>query len=126
MIVLDASVLISYWTAGDIHADGALAILDTENELLLHPVTLAETLVWPVQRGRGQEALEDIARLGIERHSPLIDEPLRAARLRATTRLRLPDVYVLATALELGATLATFDEKLAAAAREHDVAVQGA
>ena len=126
MIVLDANVLISYWGAADVHTEMAREILDTEEELVLHPVTLAETLVGPTRANIMEDALADIARLGVERHRVTLDEPLRAARLRATTRLRLPDVYVLATALELDATLATFDEKLAAAAREHDVAVQGA
>ncbi|WP_165310957.1 type II toxin-antitoxin system VapC family toxin [Microbacterium protaetiae] len=126
MIVLDASILIAYWTTDDAHADDAFSILDTEEDLLLHPVTLAETLVWPVRERRERAAVDDVARLGIERYAPLFDEPLRVASLRAATTLRLPDVYVLATAIEHGATLATFDRRLAGAARDHHVAVVGA
>lgn len=126
MIILDANVLISFWSAVDVHRSAAYAILDTEEDLVLHPVTLAETLVWPIRDRREQEALDDIARLGIERHAPLVDEPLRVARLRSEARLTLPDAYVLATAIELGATLATFDNRMADAARERGVAVVGA
>ena len=126
VIVVDANVLIAWWTPGDQHADLAAEILDTEEDLILHPVTLAETLVWPVREGREDEAVQDIVRLGIDRHVPLLDEPLDVARLRGTTKLRLPDTYVLATSIELDATLATFDRRLADAARERGVAVVGA
>ena len=126
MIMLDANVLISFWSEVDVHRSDAYAILDTEDDLVLHPVTLAETLVWPIRDSREQEALDDIARLGIEHHTPLIDEPLRAARLRAETGLKLPDVYVLAAAIEHGAVLATFDRRVADTARERGVTVLGA
>lgn len=126
MIVLDANVLISYWGGPEIHSASAFDILDSEDDLVLHPVTLAESLVGPVRVGRDVEAANDIIRLGIDRHSPLIDEPLRVARLHAQTRLKLPDAYVLATAEHLGATLATFDRRLADVARERGVSVVGA
>lgn len=126
MIVLDANVLISFWADDDPHAADAFEILDTEDDLVLHPVTLAETLVWPVHEQRENEALEDHARLGVERLTPALDEPLRVARLRAETGLKLPDTYVLATAIMLGATLATFDRRLADVARERGVEVVGA
>lgn len=123
MIVLDASVLISYWGAGDTHADSAFDIVGTEEELILHPVTLADSLVGPVRIHQERDALEDLGRLGVERHVPVIDEPLRVARLRAATASKLPDAYVLATAMELDATLATFDRRLAEVARSPGVAV---
>ena len=99
MIVLDANVLIAYWGAPDAHTDAALDILDTEEELILHPVTLAESLVGPTRVGREQDAMADFTRLGVERHLPVLDEPFRVASLRAATRLTLPDTYVLATAI---------------------------
>ncbi|MGN8025810.1 type II toxin-antitoxin system VapC family toxin [Microbacterium sp. 22242] len=126
MIVLDATVIIAFWTPDHAHADQSLDILDTEEDLVLHSVTLAETLVWPVREGREDEAMRDVARLGVERHLSLLDEPVRVARLCAETRLKLPDAYVLSTAIERGATLATFDRRLADAAREYGVAVVGA
>jgi len=126
VIVLDAKVLISYWGTPDVHTNRAFEVLDTEEELILHPVTLAESLVGPVRIGREADAAEDFARLGIERHTPQFDEPVRVARLRAESALKLPDVYVLATAMELDATLATFDQRLADVARARGVAVVGA
>lgn len=126
MIILDASVLISYWGGADAHTPLALDILDTEDELVMHPVTLAEWLVGPVRVGREADALADFARLGVERHSPTIDEPVRVARLRAETRLKLPDAYVLAASIAGEATLATFDHRLADVARERGVTVLGA
>jgi predicted nucleic acid-binding protein len=125
MIVLDANVLISYWGAPDVHTSRAFEVLDTEDDLILHPVTLAESLVGPARVGGEAEAANDIVRLGIERHVPLLDEPANVARIRASTRLKLPDAYVLATAEHLGATLATFDRRLADAARERGVEVIG-
>lgn len=126
MIVLDANVLISYWGEPEIRSATAFEILDSDDDLVLHPVTLAESLVGPVRVGRDIEAANDIVRLGIDRYSPLIDEPLRVARLRAQTRLNLPDAYVLATAAHLAATLATFDRRLADVARERGIDVRGA
>lgn len=126
MIVLDANVLISYWGTGDVLADAAFDVLDTEEDLILHPVTLAETLVWPIQNNDEDAALGDLARLGIERHEPRLDEVVHAARLRVMTQLKLPDCYVLATAIAHNATLATFDKRLADAARGQGVAVIGA
>ncbi|MFT4214818.1 MAG: PIN domain-containing protein [Microbacterium sp.] len=126
MIVLDASVLIAYWAAGDVHRSGAFEVLDTDDDLVLHPVTIAETLVWPIRESREREALADIARLGIDSHSPMPDEPVNVARIRVETGLKLPDAYVLATATALGATLATFDRRLADAARQSGLDVLGA
>ena len=126
MIVLDANVLIAYWGTPDAHTGAALEMLDTEEELILHPVTLAEALVGPTRVGLEQDAMADFTRLGVERHVPALDEPFRVAGLRAATRLKLPDAYVLASAIERDATLATFDRRLADAARERAVLVVGA
>ncbi|WOF21525.1 PIN domain-containing protein [Microbacterium betulae] len=126
MIVLDASVMIAHMVGGDAHAERAFEILDTEDELMLHPMTAAESLVGPVRVGREAEALAVLTRLGVERHVPADDEPVELARLRAETGLRLPGCCVLAAALVEGASLATFDTRLARAARERGVDVIGA
>lgn len=124
MIVLDASVLIAH-LIDDAHAARALEIIDTEEELLIHPMTLAECLVGPVRVNRESEALATIDALGIEQ-LPFSDrQPVVLARLRASTPLKLPDCCVLAAALQTGATLATFDTTLARVATEHGVTVTG-
>lgn len=122
MIVLDASVLISHLSA-DVHSARALDIIDTEEELAIHPVTLAECLVGPVRVNREAEAMRTIESLGIERLPIGTDQPLALAKLWAGTSLKLPDCCVLAAAMETGATLATFDATLAKTATEHGVTV---
>ena len=125
MIVLDATVLIAHLAGDDVHADRALAIIDTEEELAIHPLTLAECLVGPARVQREDEALETIERLGIEQLPFGADQPLALAKLRASTSLKLPDCCVLAAAIEAGARLATFDDKLARIARERGVETVG-
>lgn len=122
MIVLDASVLISHLIE-DVHSTRALDIIDTEEELAIHPITLAECLVGPVRVSREAEAIRTIEALGIERLRISTEQPLALAKLRASTSLKLPDCCVLAAAIETGATLATFDATLAKAASEHGVTV---
>lgn len=125
MIVLDASVLIAHLAGGDAHADRALDIIDTEEELALHPLTLAECLVGPARLHREAEALQAIERLGIGQLSVGVGQPVVLARLRAGTSLRLPDCCVLAAAIEAGARLATFDDRLVRVARDQGVEVVG-
>lgn len=123
MIVLDASVLIAHFAVRDAHSARALEILDTEEELAIHPLTLAEVLTRPAREGREGHYRQQIATMGIEQ-LPLPDaQPVALARLRAATKLKLPDCCVLAAALETGATLATFDATLARVASEHGIAV---
>lgn len=126
MIVLDASVMIAHLLEGDAHAAEALEILDTEDELSMHPITIAESLTGPAKRGVVDTADRAIASLGVERFRPFVDEPRQLAILRAETGLKLPDCCVLATAERKDATLATFDKRLADAARSRGVAVVGA
>ncbi|MFT3799001.1 type II toxin-antitoxin system VapC family toxin [Microbacterium sp.] len=125
MTVLDASVLIAYLGSDD-HSPAATAILRDQERPSIHAVTLAEVLVGPAGRGTEEAALAAVDELGIRTlaHDP--DEPLLVARLRASTRLLLPDCFPLAAALRGGVTLATFDKRLAAAARALEVTVVGA
>lgn len=122
MIVLDASVLISHLIEG-VHSTRALDIIDTEEELAIHPITLAECLVGPARVSREAEAMRTIEALGIERLRISTEQPLTLAKLRAGTSLKLPDCCVLAAAMETGATLATFDTVLAKVASEHGVTI---
>jgi predicted nucleic acid-binding protein len=123
MIVLDASVLIAHLVEGDAHSSTALDILDTEDELGIHPMTLAECLVGPVRVGLETAARHAIDRLGVRQLPAPPDEPLALARLRVRTGLKLPDCCTLSAALVHDASLATFDTRLAAAARGESVTV---
>jgi len=80
-------------------------------------------LVGGARVGRGQEMLTDLEGIGVHVANRQDGEPLRLANLRAASGLRLPDCCALDTALTTGSTLATFDDALAKAARQHHVTV---
>jgi len=118
VIVLDASVLIALLDPRDAHHDTAVNILDGDDgPWVVHPLTMAETLVGPVQRGVGTEVLADLADAGITVNETATD-PLQLAATRARHGLRMPDACVLWLAEALDTTLVTFDDKLADRARD--------
>lgn len=88
-----------------------------------HTITLAEALVRGAREGRVDELVTVYAALGITEMSRVDDEPRRLAELRAATGLRLPDCCVLLVAEATGASLATFDDRLAQMARARRIAV---
>ncbi len=125
MIVLDASVLIAHLNPADTRHQVAAALLLTGSpgQMLVHPLTLAEVLVGGVRIGQGASMRDDLcaAGIGVAPHDDA--QPLRLAELRATSGLKLPDCCVLAVAIRHQATLATFDDALASAARRRCVTV---
>ena len=126
MIALDASVLIAHLNPTDQHHQAATAILlaGTPGQMLVHTVTLAEVLVGGVRIGQGASMRDDLRAAGIAVAAHDDDEPLRLAELRVTSGLKLPDCCVLDVALHHQASLATFDDALAAAARQRGVRVE--
>lgn len=119
MIVLDASVLIAAMTPDDAHhvaAISLLATLDVGSVSVIHSVNLAEVLVGQVPYGLEESAALEIAASGVEAIGTDVDSPVRLARLRASTKLGLPDCCALDAALETGYAIATFDDQLARAA----------
>jgi predicted nucleic acid-binding protein len=128
VIALDASVLIAHLNPIDRHHQAATAILlaGTPGQMFVHTVTLAEVLVGGVRIGQGASMRDDLRAAGIAVAAHDDDEPLRLAELRATSGLKLPDCCVLDVALHHQASLATFDDALAAAARQRGVRVEPA
>lgn len=128
MIVADASWVVALRDPSDDHHLPAAAInrgIDDE-DVWLHPVTLAECLVAPARLGVLPDA---VLRLRAAFEVPDVEReaPVRWAALRAETGLRLPDAVVLDTALSHGArAIVTFDAKLAAAAGEHGLDIVNA
>lgn len=123
-MILDASVAIALRSPDDVHARRAAELIVEVEELMIHPVTLAECLVAPARAG----VLADARRLlldglGIRLWRPDDEEPDRVASLRAASRVALPDCYPLSLAEHTGRPLATFDEALREAAHERGVAV---
>jgi predicted nucleic acid-binding protein len=123
VIVLDASVLIAHLDATDSHherADRLMAASGNE-ELAASVVTMAEVLVGPSRTGTVDRALAALEQLAV---TPVPIEratPVRLALLRAETGLKLPDCCVLLAAEESGAAVATFDDRLAGAARSRGI-----
>jgi predicted nucleic acid-binding protein len=123
VIALDASVLIGHLSPHDAHHAAATEILlnAAPGSMLVHPLTLAEVLVGGVRVGRGQAMRDDLEAAGIRVVAPDAGEPLRLAELRVSTSLKLPDCCVLDVALRSDSSLATFDDALAAGARQRGV-----
>ena len=127
MIVLDASVIIAHWDSADTQHRQAneLLLRSSGEEIAASPITLAEVLVVHVRSGRldaARKALKDLEVLTL----PLDDDAaVGLALLRSSTRLKLPDCCVLLAAEQRRASIATFDARLAAAARARGHAVLG-
>ena len=115
LIVADASVLIGWLDDHDVHHGAAIDVLASVDRFVVHPLTLAEVLVHPARGGREDDVVARLEAIGMMVSSrPL--EPVDLARLRATTRLKMPDCVVLACARAHGLGIATFDESLRAVA----------
>lgn len=130
MIVLDASVLIAHLDAGDAHHVRASALLaEVVGERLgASPLTLAEVLVGPARVGALERAISALDLLDVASVALPADAPVRLARLRAETGLKLPDCSVLLACGQARADLrgmATFDDRLGAAGRSLGFAVIG-
>lgn len=118
MIVLDTSVLIGLLDPRDAHHADAIELLaELSDELVVHPLTLAEVLVGPTRSGREHDVMTDLASIGVQAANLGSDEPLLLARVRVDHGLKMPDACVLATAVHYDAPLASFDTQLTEAAR---------
>jgi len=121
VIVLDANILIAHSRIDHQFHAAAEKILATPDDFVVHPLTMAEYLVLPAQLGLESEAIELLGSIGI-RLVPEFDLggpdawATLLAKVRAETKLRMPDAVVLATARALNCKLATFDTHLATAA----------
>jgi predicted nucleic acid-binding protein len=119
VIVLDASVLIAHFDAGDaLHARADEALLAaTDQPLGCSRITLAEVLVGPARQGQAEAARAALAELEVEELALRDDAAVRLAGLRAETGLKLPDSCVLLAAQDAAAqAVMTFDDALARAA----------
>jgi predicted nucleic acid-binding protein len=122
--VLDASILIAAMHVADAHHFDAVTLLRRgaiTGVLVAHSVTVAESAVGAAEHGRLGQLRSAYEALGIEVSAPNPDEPWRLALLRSQTRLPIPDCCVLDTAESTGGQVATFDHRLAAAARARNL-----
>ena len=126
MIVLDASVLIAHFDAADaLHERAGALLLDIADEPFgASPLSLAEVLVGPARAGRLDRATAVLHQLEVASVRLHEDAPAQLAALRAGTNLKLPDCCVLLAAQQTSGAIATFDDRLAAAAHERGFAVR--
>ena len=126
MIVLDASVMIAHLDASDAHHDRASALLlaTASEPFVASPLSLAEVLVGPVRVGRLADAIAALDELEVRSVNLDDDAPSRLATLRSETGLRLPDCCVLLAGEQVGAAVATFDERLGSAASRRGLSVR--
>jgi predicted nucleic acid-binding protein len=125
VIVFDASVLIAYLDAQDAHHARAEALLvrEIEDEFGANSLTLAEVLVVPARNGRLDAVVAALTDVQV-RELPFPDDvAAKLAQLRAETSLKMPDCCVLLAAEDLGARVATFDDRLRETALDRAVAV---
>ena len=123
VVVLDASALIADLDANDAHHGWVLSSLRGlfSAEIIVSALTLAEAFVAAEAAGRGESTMAHVRALDV-RVIELGEGDVRPlARLRAATRLRMPDAVVLHTAIAQGAELMTTAARLARIARDHGV-----
>ncbi len=126
MIVLDSSVLIAHLDSDDAHHSRAtemLASIDVDEPLGASTMTLAEVLVSPARTNRLPQAIDALARLGVEEIIWAGDVSLVLATIRVTTGLKMPDCCVLVAAEQVKGQIATFDKGLAGTAERRGIAV---
>lgn len=128
LITFDASVLIAHLDATDAHHDRATALLSSMlgESWGASLLTLAEVLVGPARAGTLEVATAALQQLEIAGVDLDEDAPVKLATLRAATGLKLPDCCVLLAAGKTGGAVATFDGRLAQAARARGLEVRPA
>jgi predicted nucleic acid-binding protein len=122
-IVFDATVAIAYLEDDDEHHEKAvrLALEHAQDGFLMNDYTVAEVLAGPIKEGRADEVMISLkGDLGVRAAGIFGDDwafLLSEVRAFSNPRLKLPDAIVLATAIDMDAKVATFDEKLSKAAK---------
>jgi predicted nucleic acid-binding protein len=117
VIVVDASVLIAFLEPSDAahHEAVALMLSTVGQQRIIHALTLAEVLVGAPTSAAASAVWDTIVHHMRFTVSDAPDAGL-IATIRRTTRLKMPDAVVLATAVAENARVASFDNRLLAAA----------
>ena len=125
-MILDASVLIAHLDSGDIqHQRAVNLLLESAGEpFAASPITLAEVLTGPAKAGVLERAKDALLAIGVSNTGMDEEAPSRLAVIRANTGLKMPDCYVVLAAEQERTDLATFDVRLADAARERGIRVR--
>lgn len=123
--VFDADVLIAYLGRDDAnHAEAVQRMrraLEPGTRRMLSAVNYTEVLIGPLRHGgpTGRDTVDAmLTRFGIETIQVDLELARRAAAVRVRTRLKLPDAYAVATAIDaekrghVDVRLESFDEKV--------------
>lgn len=124
-VILDSSVLIALYNDSDKHHQWAMRILleTLESKLAMPVITYAEALIHPLRAGKKKEFEAGVRGLGIEVCSIPSESMNQIAELRASTKLRMPDVVVLNEAMTTDSAIATTDQLLAQTASSFSLPV---
>jgi predicted nucleic acid-binding protein len=120
VVVFDSDVLIGFLNRDDVHHTDAVArvraALAPGTRRLLCAVSYAEILIGPVRAGVSERVKQMLVQFNIETTEVDMALAERAAAVRARTNLKLPDAFVLATAIhaehrgQQDVVLASFDD----------------
>jgi toxin FitB len=127
VIVLDASVLIAFLNPSDgLHRRAATTLVELGPRRVfgISPITHAEVLVGPARAGTLEATEQAVATLGVTEVELPVDAGRRLATLRAGTSLKLPGCCVILAAQASAGAILTFDDRLAASARQLAVDVE--
>ncbi|MBJ7280484.1 MAG: PIN domain-containing protein [Rhodoluna sp.] len=122
-IVFDANVVIALFDSKNVHHDEAVNIYlsSTSSSIHLSSLTYAEILTHPAGQNTLGAFVANLASGGFEVEPISKELAIEIAKVRNETRLKMPDVCVLALAKSLDAELITADRKLATRAKEYKV-----
>lgn len=111
-------MLIAYLDDTDAHHGRSVDLLarEIDQDFGASTLTLSEVLVGPTRTGRLAPVAAAVNGLGVRELPLQTGSAARLARLRVETGLKMPDCCVLLAAEGSGASIASFDERLAAAA----------
>jgi predicted nucleic acid-binding protein len=122
-IVLDANVVIALFDSKNVHHGEAVNIYlsSTNSSIHLSSLTYAEILTHPAGQNTLDEFVANLSSGGFEVEPISKELAIEIAKVRNETRLKMPDVCVLALAKSLDAELITADKALATRAKEYKV-----
>lgn len=123
MIVLDAAVLIAALDEAHPHHNLAAEVILTDDELVIHTLTLAEVFVGAMRDDEVDEVRQLLQDADIRELRKEDGEAVALARVRESSGLKMPDSCVLFAAESQNAALATFDRTLQQRAEKRGVAV---
>jgi predicted nucleic acid-binding protein len=122
LVVFDSDVLIGFLNRDDAHHADAVArvraALAPGTRRMLSAVNYAEILIGPLRAGAQERVKQMLVQFNIEIIQVDMALAERAAAIRARTNLKLPDAFVLATAVHAehrgyqDVELASFDDSV--------------